>query len=181
MKRWFVWSRLAILSGAVALAQTNPPSPTLVARYCAGCHNDNLKSGTFSFARFDLIHPEQNADQAEKVIRKVRAGLMPPPGLPRPDAAQMKAFAAALETSIDQAAAAHPNPGRPALHRLNRCLGRPVRGHDDHGKLRINLAQFLEHVEPGAIGEPHIEQHGVGLFALDQVDSCGAALRGHDP
>jgi hypothetical protein len=121
MKIWFVWSGLTMLSGAAAVAQTSAPAPrTLVNQYCAGCHNDQLKSGTFSFAKFDLTHPEQTADQAEKVIRKVRAGLMPPPGLPRPDAAQMKAFAATLETSIDQAAAAHPNPGRPALHRLNR-------------------------------------------------------------
>src|SRR5580704_6668473 len=122
MKTWFVWSGLTMLSVAAAVAQTGaPPTRTLVNQYCAGCHNDQLKSGSFSFAKFDLTHPEQTPDQAEKVIRKVRAGLMPPPGLPRPEATQMKAFAATLETSIDQAAAAHPNPGRPALHRLNRA------------------------------------------------------------
>jgi cytochrome c553 len=121
MKSWFSWIGLAMLAGAAAFAQsTTPPSRALVNQYCAGCHNDQLKSGTFSFTKFDLAHPEQTADQAEKVIRKVRAGLMPPAGLPRPDISQMKAFAATLETSIDQAAAAHPNPGRPALHRLNR-------------------------------------------------------------
>jgi hypothetical protein len=91
----------------------------LVNQYCLGCHNDKLKSGGFSWSQLDLVHPEQNAEQAEKVIRKLRAGLMPPPGMPR-DAAALKAFAASLENSIDQAAAAHPNPGRPALHRLNR-------------------------------------------------------------
>ncbi len=119
MKNWFVWSGLTMLFGAAAMAQTSPPR-TLVNQYCAGCHNDHLKSGGFSVTKLDLAHPEQNADQAEKVIRKLRAGLMPPPGMPRPDAAAMKAFAATLETSIDQAAAAHPNPGHPALHRLNR-------------------------------------------------------------
>lgn len=119
MKNWFVWSGLTILFGAAAMAQTSPPR-ALVNQYCAGCHNDKLKSGGFSFSTLDLAHPEQNAVQAEKVIRKLRAGLMPPPGMPRPDAAAMKAFAATLETSIDQAAAAHPNPGHPALHRLNR-------------------------------------------------------------
>ena len=63
-----------------AVAQTRaPPSRTLVNQYCAGCHNDKLKSGGFSLAKLDLAHPEQNAEQAEKVIRKVRAGMMPPP------------------------------------------------------------------------------------------------------
>ncbi len=83
-------------------------------------HNEKLKSGGFSWTTVDLVHPEQSAEQAEKVIRKVQAGLMPPAGRPRPDAAAMKAFATSLERSIDQAAAAHPNPGRPALHRMNR-------------------------------------------------------------
>src|SRR5437016_4458671 len=115
----FVLTSLALLSAASALAQTAAsPSRALVNQYCLGCHNDKLKSGSFSWTKLDLSHPEQNADQAEKVIRKVRAGLMPPPGLPRPDPAAMKAFAATLESSIDQAAALHPNPGRPALHRL---------------------------------------------------------------
>jgi cytochrome c551/c552 len=113
MKALLVWS----VSAVAVFAQ---PPRALVNQYCLGCHNDKLNSGGFSWTKLDLAHPEQNADQAEKVIRKVRAGLMPPPGLPRPDAATMKTFAASLETSVDQMAALHPNPGRPALHRLNR-------------------------------------------------------------
>ncbi len=113
MKVLLVWS-----VSAVAVFAQAPRA--LVNQYCAGCHNDKLKSGGFSWTKLDPTHPELNAEQAEKVIRKVRAGLMPPSGLPRPDAATMKAFAASIETSIDQYAAAHPNPGRPALHRLNR-------------------------------------------------------------
>jgi cytochrome c551/c552 len=101
----------------VAAFAQNPRA--LVNQYCAGCHNDTLKSGGFSWTKLDPAHPEQNAEQAEKVIRKLRAGLMPPAGLPR-DTVALKAFAASLENSIDQAAALHPNPGRPALHRLNR-------------------------------------------------------------
>ncbi len=73
-----------------------------------------------SLARLDLVHPAQSAELGEKVIRKLRAGLMPPPGLPRPKPEAAKAVVAALENGIDQAAAVHPNPGRPALHRLNR-------------------------------------------------------------
>jgi cytochrome c551/c552 len=117
MKGWLGLSALTMLPAAVVFAQE---PRALVNQYCLGCHNDKVKSGGFSWTKLDPTHPEQNAAQAEKVIRKVRAGLMPPAGLPRADAATMKAFAQSLENSIDQAAAAHPNPGRPALHRLNR-------------------------------------------------------------
>jgi Protein of unknown function (DUF1592)/Protein of unknown function (DUF1588)/Protein of unknown function (DUF1587)/Protein of unknown function (DUF1585)/Protein of unknown function (DUF1595) len=103
---------------------TAPPAlaaqKTLVTQYCSGCHNDKLKSGNFSWSKIDLAHPDQNAEEAEKAIRKVRVGLMPPPGMPRPNDAALKGLAAFLESGIDQAAAAHPNPGRTALHRLNR-------------------------------------------------------------
>src|SRR6202007_413912 len=88
--------------------------------YCAYCHNDKLKSGGMTLTKLDASHPELNAELAEKGIRKVRAGLIPPPGMPRPAGPAMKLFATSLETSVDQAAALHPNPGRPALHRLNR-------------------------------------------------------------
>jgi hypothetical protein len=118
-----------VLSGVLsymALVQAQPPAPSiaeqraLTTQYCAGCHNDKLKSGGMTLTKLDLTHPEQNAELSEKVIRKVRAGLMPPAGLPRPDLTTMSAFAGALEQSIDRFAVTHPNPGRPALHRLNR-------------------------------------------------------------
>jgi hypothetical protein len=117
---------MAILSAAVAYGQISPKAPSaapqrpLIDRYCAGCHNDQLKSGNMSLARLDPAHPGQNAELAEKVIRKLSAGMMPPAGLPRPNPAATKLFLTSLETGIDQAAALHPNPGRPALHRLNR-------------------------------------------------------------
>ena len=106
----------------LAPAQTSPMAPhkALVTRYCAGCHNDQLKSGGFSWTKLDLDHLDQNAGQAEHVIRKVKTGLMPPPGAPRPEPALMKKFLSAMEDSVDRAAARKPNPGRPALHRLNR-------------------------------------------------------------
>jgi len=94
---------------------------SLVKQYCAGCHNDHLKSGGFSFSTVDPAHPEQNAEQSEKVIRKLRAGMMPPAGMPRPERATLDNFAASLENAIDAVAQKNPNPGRPALHRLNRA------------------------------------------------------------
>ncbi|SPF52796.1 conserved exported hypothetical protein [Candidatus Sulfopaludibacter sp. SbA4] len=126
MKTGLLCSGMALFSVALAYGQVAAKTPAasperaLVTRYCFGCHNDSLKSGDMSLAKLDVAHPDQSAELAEKVIHKLRAGMMPPPGLPRPDAPALKAFVASLETPIDQAAALHPNPGRPALHRLNR-------------------------------------------------------------
>lgn len=91
-----------------------------VNQYCAYCHNDKLKSGGMSLTRLNLEHPDQTAELAEKAVRKLRVGLMPPPGMPRPAREIVNAFAASLESELDQAASLHPNAGRPALHRLNR-------------------------------------------------------------
>ena len=93
----------------------------LVKTYCAGCHNDRTKSGELSLEHADLANIPLHPDLWEKVIRKVRAGMMPPAGMPRPDAATLDAFVSHLETTIDRAAAASPRPGRTALHRLNRA------------------------------------------------------------
>jgi hypothetical protein len=73
-----------------------------------------------TLSQFNLAQVDQRAELAEKIIRKLRSGLMPPPGMPRPNVATAKAFALELERGIDEVAAAQPNPGRPALHRLNR-------------------------------------------------------------
>jgi hypothetical protein len=115
--RLAVFSSLLIVSADMASGQT---SASLVNQYCAGCHNNQVKSGGMALAQLDLAHPDKNAELTEKVIHKVRAGMMPPPGMPRPDAPALKAFTTSLEMAVDQATAAHPNPGRPPLHRLNR-------------------------------------------------------------
>ena len=108
-------------SAAMALAQA-PASPerAFVNQYCAGCHNDKLKSGNMTLTKLDFAHPARNAELAEKVIHMAGVGLMPPPGMPRPKPEAFHTFLAALENGVDRAEAAHPNPGRPALHRLNR-------------------------------------------------------------
>ena len=69
----------------------------------------------------DVAHVANNVEMWEKVVRKLRAGVMPPQGARRPDDATMHALIASLESSLDQAAEARPNPGRPLLHRLNRA------------------------------------------------------------
>src|SRR6185436_10430982 len=71
--------------------------------------------------QLDVANVGERTDVWEKVVRKLRGGVMPPAGLPRPDEATYQAFIVSLETSLDRAAAAHPNPGRTeAFHRLNR-------------------------------------------------------------
>ncbi|HLK46656.1 MAG TPA: DUF1592 domain-containing protein [Bryobacteraceae bacterium] len=115
MTRWItLWSMLA----AVGYAQA--PERTLINQYCTGCHNDKLKTGGLSLEKLDPAHAGDAAETWEKVVRKVRAGMMPPSGARRPDRATLDTFAAKIETALDQAAAAHPNPGFTGLHRLNR-------------------------------------------------------------
>ncbi|MBZ5605365.1 MAG: DUF1592 domain-containing protein [Acidobacteriia bacterium] len=121
-------TKLFILCGLTGLAwaqsgdtfATPAAQQAFVDKTCAGCHNDKVKSGGFSWTKVDLTHPEKTAPAAENAIRMLRAGMMPPPGMPRPPAATLKAFATSLENSVDKGAAVHPNAGAPALHRLNR-------------------------------------------------------------
>ena len=89
--------------------------------YCVGCHNDRARTGGLSLERADLTAVPQRADAWERVVRKLRLGVMPPQGARRPERAVLDALAASLEHSLDTAAAARPDPGRPALHRLNRA------------------------------------------------------------
>ena len=107
-------------SAATSTTKTEPP-PTLTKQYCVGCHNDKAKTGGLTLASFDPARPEQNAEVAEKVIRKLRLGMMPPPGARRPDATAVNTFVTSLENKIDAAAALHPNPGRRTFQRLNRA------------------------------------------------------------
>ena len=91
-------------------------------KYCFGCHNQRLKTGGLALDVLDFDHVSANPEIWEKVIGKLRAGLMPPPGRPRPDSATSEALTISLEQEIDRAWAAHPNPGRiAAVHRLNRA------------------------------------------------------------
>jgi len=93
----------------------------VVSEYCLVCHSDTGKAGGLTLESFDVAHPEQNAEVAEKMIRKLRAGMMPPFYAMRPDAASLDALAASLEARVDLMAAASPNPGKRAFQRLNRA------------------------------------------------------------
>jgi Protein of unknown function (DUF1592)/Protein of unknown function (DUF1588)/Protein of unknown function (DUF1585)/Protein of unknown function (DUF1587)/Protein of unknown function (DUF1595) len=109
---------LALLFGFAAIAHAQDRA--LLDRYCIGCHNEKTRTAGLVIDKLDLAHPGNNAETWEKVVLKIRAGMMPPSGTPRPDRATLDAFAAQLEASLDSAAAARPNPGTTGLHRLNR-------------------------------------------------------------
>ena len=94
---------------------------SVVQKYCVSCHNEKVKSGGLTLSTLDLARAAEHADVWEQVIRKVRTGAMPPAGRPRPDKATTGSFVGYLETELDRAAFAQPNPGRAALPRLNRA------------------------------------------------------------
>ncbi len=110
-----------------AAGSTDGSSPSvdpgaLLSRYCFGCHNDRTKTAGLALDTLDLAKISERADTWEKVVRKLRAGMMPPPGRPRPDGATYQGLVSWFERELDRAAAARPNPGRTeAIHRLNRA------------------------------------------------------------
>ena len=94
---------------------------SLVTKYCVTCHNERLKTANLLLDKADADQVSNSADTWEKVVVQLRSRAMPPVNMPRPDNATYDAVATWLETELDRAAAARPNPGRPAdLHRLNR-------------------------------------------------------------
>src|SRR5437762_3816212 len=115
-----VWLVVA-LSGGLAVAQQEPAPRAVLDQYCVTCHSARLKTAGLDLESLNLTTPGANAETWEKIIAKLRAGSMPPPGRPRPDAATYRHVAGSLEDAIDRAWAASPNPGRiGAVHRLNR-------------------------------------------------------------
>ena len=97
------------------------PNQALINRYCVTCHNQRLKTAKLELDKLDLAHPETDALLWERAIRKLRGGMMPPPGASRPPVEGVNTLAAYLEDSLDKAAAANPNPGSVRIHRLNRA------------------------------------------------------------
>ncbi len=115
------WS-VAVVAG-LALVDTAQAAPVTEAieRYCVRCHNPRLQTGGLVLEALDPARPGAHVDVWEQVVRKLRAGVMPPPGAPRPDAATYQRLIADIEAALDAHAAAAPNPGRTSVHRLNRA------------------------------------------------------------
>ena len=106
---------------AAQRAQADHPQKALVDQYCVGCHNQRVKAGGLLLDTMDISRATEHPEVWEKVVRKIRGGLMPPAGRPRPDAARADQFAGWLEDQLDREATTRPNPGRTeAFHRMNR-------------------------------------------------------------
>jgi mono/diheme cytochrome c family protein len=120
-------SRLILLGLAFAVftvsarAQNAAAISAVVKQYCIGCHGERVKTVGLNLEAVDWTRIGSMPELGEKVLRKVRGGEMPPAGAPRPTPAERSAFANFLETTLDRTAAASPDPGTPALRRLNRA------------------------------------------------------------
>ncbi len=111
-----------LVATAPAPTPSSTPHRALLDRYCVTCHNDRLRTADLALDTLDLEHVGEAPEVWEKVVRKLRAGVMPPSGRPRPDQPAYDGLATWLETALDRAARANPDPGRTEpFHRLNRA------------------------------------------------------------
>jgi mono/diheme cytochrome c family protein len=134
---------LTVLHATAAPQVAAPPDNyrALVDRYCVTCHNQKTNTAGLALDRISLEDIPANAAVWEKVIHKLLLGAMPPLGMPRPDEATRIAFARSLEATLDAWSAAHPDPGRSLLHRLNRAeYGNAIR---DLLELKIDVSALL--------------------------------------
>ena len=132
MTRSILIASLLLVVAGLARVDTHSPQPApaqveagsaaraVLDRYCLTCHSTRMRAGGLALEGLDLAAAAREPQTWEKVVRKIRTGMMPPAGAPRPDRATLDGLAAAVEGTIDRAAAAAPNPGAPSLHRLNR-------------------------------------------------------------
>jgi mono/diheme cytochrome c family protein len=140
------------------------PAPhSLTDQYCVGCHNQKNATAGVALNGIDVADAAGNAAILERVLRKLRTGEMPPAGMPRPAAPAVAAFTKSLEESLDRAAAANPNPGRPAVHRLNRA--------EYSNAIRDVLALDIQ---PGAALP--VDDSGYGFDNIGDVLSVSPAL-----
>ncbi len=106
---------------AAALSAPPVEHRALLDRYCVTCHNQRARTADLAFDAMDLARVDVDAEIWEEAARKLRVGMMPPPGARRPEPAAVNAFVSWLESSLDAAAAERPVLGRVALHRMNRA------------------------------------------------------------
>ncbi len=131
----------ASVSKAAPAAPDAASKQAIIDQYCVMCHSDALKTAGIVLEGLNIGRVADHTDIWEKVLRKVSSGQMPPEGLPRPEPAETTAFSTWLEKQLNDNATAHPNPGAPALHRLNRSeYGNTIR---DLLDLHIDVSNLL--------------------------------------
>ena len=159
---WTVGIGLALTSMSGSWTTVHAQSPqaaaldrSLLDQYCVTCHNERLQTGGLMLDTVDLNDLSTSAAVLEKVVRKLRSGQMPPVGRPRPDQPIVDTFMASLVTALDDFGAAHPNPGRVNVRRLNRT--EYVNAIQDLLALDIDGASMLP-ADTGAFGFDNIAE-----------------------
>jgi hypothetical protein len=126
---------------APAAPSSGPLDPAITQQYCQTCHNNRLKTGGLSLEGMNPADAGAHADVWEKVVLKLRGGMMPPQGMPRPDQPTLERFTVNLEQTLNRAALASPDPGHKPVHRLNRTeYGNAIR---DLLDLDVDVADLL--------------------------------------
>src|SRR5262245_33214304 len=140
---------LSITATLFCYPQASNPQPSqraeeqraVVTQYCVSCHNERTKTAGLMLDKMDFTNVAAGAEIWEKAVRKLRVGMMPPQGSPQPDEATRRGLVSWLTTELDRGGAAHPNPGHPLLHRLNRVeYGNAIR---DLLSLEVDPATLL--------------------------------------
>ena len=154
----------------IALSAQTPTSPDEISiqrnflnEYCVRCHNSRLKTAGLVLEDIDLLDVNTGAEVWEKVIQKVQSEAMPPPTAPQPDKISANSFVSYLVTSIDEAGATAPNPGRPLIHRLNRVE-------------YANAVRDLLNVEIDTISQLPADDSSYGFDNVADVLSMSTAL-----
>jgi hypothetical protein len=164
-----------LLPGPRLGAQDSPaarevPTRQVIDKYCAGCHNSRTKAGDLVLDTADLKAIPAHSEIWEKVVKKLRSGTMPPPGMPRPDAATYDSTAAWIESRLDSAPL---YAGRPVLHRLNRAeYGNAIR---DLLHLEIDIDALLP-PDDSAFGFDNVAE-ALGVSPALQERYLGAAAK----
>jgi hypothetical protein len=154
--------------------QNGTPYQATVDQYCISCHNNTLKTGGLTLEKMDFDNVGRGAEVWEKVVRKLRSGMMPPQGRPRPDDATRSNFASWLETNLDRAAAAKPDPGRPLLRRLNRTeYGNAIR---DLLALEMDPSTLLPPDDSGYGFDNNADILGVSPVLLERYLSAAGSI-----
>ena len=169
-----VAASLAVLLGAVNAAAQAPSHAAVAKQYCVSCHNDRTRSGDLVLDGTPLTDVAGHAEVWEKALRKVRAGAMPPAGMPRPDAATTASFIRSLESQLDAAPLPKDRRGRPALQRLNRTeYGNAIRDLID---LEIDPSALLPPDDSSAGFDNNADLLGVSPALLERYLAAAAKI-----
>src|SRR5215216_6335037 len=168
------WHSTEAAGDTQVAAASSFASQQIVSTYCITCHNDKLKTGGLVLDRPELADVAAHADVWEKVIRKVRTGMMPPAGSPRPNSGERDALLASLVSTLDAAARVTPNPGRPLVHRMNRAeYANAIR---DLLALDIDAAALLPPDDSSAGFDNNADVLGVSPVLLESYLTAAAKI-----